>query len=70
MVITTGDGVDRQPPTVTLNYPTESSLLGVGDVVPVNVSFTDDNGVQSVKIKADGRYIDTTRIQGCQKPVK
>ena len=67
VVITTGDGVDRQPPTVTLNYPTESSLLGVGDVVPVNVSFTDDNGVQSVKIKADGRYIDTTRIQGCQK---
>jgi hypothetical protein len=42
---TTGDGVDRTGPQISIE-PIATDLLRSGTVVPVVVNFTDDNGVQ------------------------
>jgi len=63
---TTGDGVDRQPPTVKIE-PINTDALVVGQVVPVQVSFTDDNGVQKLDLRADSYFVSSTSLLGCQK---
>jgi hypothetical protein len=63
---TTGDGVDRLPPTVKIEN-IASDLLRVGTVVPVQVSYTDDNGVQKVDLTADNFFVGSQTVSGCQK---
>jgi hypothetical protein len=62
---TTGNGVDRNPPQVKIE-PIASDLLRVGSVVPVVVSYTDDNGLQKIDLGADGFSVGTQTISGCQ----
>ncbi len=63
---TTGDGVDRLPPQVKIE-PIASDMLRVGTVVPVQVSYTDDNGVQKVDLTVDNFFVGSQTVSGCQK---
>lgn len=63
---TTGAGVDRVGPSVTIQ-PIASDVLRVGSVVPVVVSYIDDNGVQKVNLSADSFAVGSQAIAGCQK---
>ncbi len=63
---TTGDGVDRNPPQVKFEPITNDSLL-VGSVVPVVISYTDDNGMQKIDLGADGYFVGSQNISGCKK---
>ncbi len=63
---TTGEGVDRNPPQVKIE-PIASDLLRVGAVVPVQVSYTDDNGVQKIDLVADDFFVGSQTVAGCQK---
>ncbi len=63
---TTGNGVDRLPPQVKIEN-IASDLLRVGTVVPVVVSYTDDNGVQKVDLSADNYFVGSQTVAGCQK---
>ncbi|MEK7131274.1 MAG: hypothetical protein AAB797_00880 [Patescibacteria group bacterium] len=63
---TTGNGVDRLPPQVKIE-PIASDLLRVGSVVPVVVSYTDDNGVQKIDLTADNYFVGSQTIAGCQR---
>jgi hypothetical protein len=68
---TSGDGVDRLPPTVTINYPTTAAVLEAGASVPVAITYTDDNGVQSLdlrrKIAGNDVFVDSVSFAGCKK---
>ncbi len=63
---TTGPGVDRLPPQVKIE-PIASDVLRVGSVVPVKVSYTDDNGVQKIDLTADNYFVGSQTVAGCQK---
>ncbi|HLC69985.1 MAG TPA: LamG-like jellyroll fold domain-containing protein [Patescibacteria group bacterium] len=64
----TGSGVDRNPPDISIIYPTEADRLQAsGATVPVRISFTDDNGMQSVSLSALGYTIDSKSLANCQK---
>lgn len=71
VAFTSGDGVDRLPPKVTITYPTNITVLEAGASVPVQMTYTDDNGVQQVKLSTvDGgnqNDIDTLTFAGCKK---
>ncbi len=60
----TGEGVDRSAPTVEITAidPNEA-----GKNIWVNVHFTDDNGVQTLLLDADGNRITSRVLTGCQK---
>ncbi|MFA5061839.1 MAG: Ig-like domain-containing protein [Patescibacteria group bacterium] len=63
---TTGDGIDRTPPTVKIENIADDKLV-TGQVVPVKISYTDDNGVQKIDLKADNNYVGSGTVSGCQK---
>lgn len=63
---TTGDGVDRTGPQISIE-PIATDLLRSGTVVPVVVNFTDDNGVQKIQLSADDYFVGSQSINGCQK---
>ena len=63
---TTGEGVDRLPPQVKIES-IASDLLRAGNVVPVVVSYTDDNGVQKIDLSADNYFVGSQTVAGCQK---
>lgn len=63
---TTGDGVDRNPPQVKIE-PIAGDLLRVGTTVPVQVSYTDDNGVQKIDLNTDNYFVGSQTVSGCQK---
>jgi hypothetical protein len=63
---TTGNGVDRNPPQVTIE-PISSDLLRAGNVVPVVVSYTDDNGAQKIDLSADNYFVGSQTVAGCQR---
>ena len=62
---TTGVGVDRNPPSIVI-APVPNDSLQAGSVVPVVVNFTDDNGVQKVDLAADGYFVGSKTLSGCQ----
>ncbi len=62
---TTGSGVDRNPPQVTI-APIPSDVLVSGSVVPVVVNYTDDNGVQKIDLSADNFFVGGQTVSGCQ----
>lgn len=62
---TTGNGVDRVAPTITIE-PIDGDSLVSGAVVPVTVRYTDDNGVQKVDLSADNYFVGSKTISGCQ----
>ncbi len=61
---TTGEGVDRNPPTVRLDVisPWQS-----GSVMQAKIRFTDDNGLQNASLYAGDYFIGSKGISGCQK---
>ncbi len=63
---TTGDGVDRLPPQVKIES-IPGDALRVGSVVPVVVSYTDDNGVQKIDLSADNYFVGSQTVASCQK---
>ncbi len=63
----TGEGVDRQPPTIAFVSPLPESSVQGGSTVPVKVNFSDDNGVQNVSVFQGNNLIDTRTVAGCQK---
>jgi hypothetical protein len=63
----TGEGIDREPPTVTIVYPNEGERLEKGLPVPVDINFTDDNGVQNISLYTDGGFISSQSLSGCQQ---
>ncbi len=67
VIFTTGEGVDRQPPTIKFDAPDPNTPLPLGPPVAVKISFTDDNGVQNIALRADGFFVGSQSIGGCQK---
>ncbi len=63
----TGEGIDRQPPTITFVSPLPNSSIQSGATVPIKVSYVDDNGVQNVSLYQGSTLIDSQSINGCQK---
>lgn len=63
---TTGEGVDRERPQIKIE-PIADDLLRVGSVVPVVVSYTDDNGVQKIDLFSDNFFFGSQAIAGCHK---
>ncbi|MEK7624795.1 MAG: LamG-like jellyroll fold domain-containing protein, partial [Patescibacteria group bacterium] len=47
---TSGDAVDRLPPTVTITAPPKNSSIQIGTTPSFNISYADDNGVQNVTL--------------------
>ncbi len=64
---TTGDGVDRKPPTITFENPPPDDSIQQGALVPVKLHYTDDFGVQNVTLNADGFLVGSQSIGGCVK---
>ncbi len=62
----TGEGVDRMPPQITIENISSDDLF-VGSVVPVKVSYTDDNGLQKVDLSADNYFVGSQTVSGCKK---
>lgn len=63
---TTGEGIDRSGPRITID-PIANDVLRSGSVIPVVISFSDDNGVQKVDLSADNFFVGSQTISGCQK---
>ncbi|MSU75162.1 MAG: hypothetical protein EXS55_01465, partial [Candidatus Magasanikbacteria bacterium] len=63
----TGDGVDRNPPVITFDNPPADDSIQQGDLVPVKLHYTDDFGVQSLTLNADGFFVGSKGISGCVK---
>jgi hypothetical protein len=63
----TGDGVDRKAPTITIVAPPDNSSIQAGNVVPVKVDFTDDNGVQNIALYAEGNLVTSQSLSSCKK---
>jgi hypothetical protein len=66
VVFTTGEGVDRQPPTITIEQ-IPADRQKVDSVIPITLRWTDDNGVQKLDLNADGWFVGSTTTVGCQK---
>ncbi len=66
-----GDGVDRVNPTVSITYPANYATLEAGSVVPVKVTYNDDNGVQGVSLATvngtDRELVNSLSFAGCKK---
>ena len=63
----TGAGIDRTPPTVRINAPSDGSRLPQGQVVPISASFSDDYGLQNISLYVSDNYISGQTMSGCQK---
>ncbi len=63
----TGDSVDRLPPTVVISRPQAANPLNNEQNTDVQVSYTDDNGMQSVTVYADGVNLGTQTVSNCTK---
>lgn len=66
----TGLGVDRLPPTVSITYPTSNSLLQPGTEIPVQLHYSDDNGVQNLALSyakgtSSSTLISSLSLSGC-----
>lgn len=61
---TTGDGVDRNPPTVSLELPTPWTS---GRIIPAVINFTDDNGLQNASFYAGNYFVGSQSLANCQK---
>lgn len=67
-----GLGVDRLPPSVTITYPMNSTVLQPGTTVPASLHYSDDNGVQNLTLsyaKGSGSsaLIDSVSFGGCKQ---
>lgn len=67
VTFTTGEGVDRLPPVITVAEPQPNASFQAGATIPVKISFTDDNGVQNISLYQDSLVIGSKAFQGCQK---
>ncbi|MCX6782298.1 MAG: Ig-like domain-containing protein [Candidatus Magasanikbacteria bacterium] len=65
----TGDGVDVENPTITITNPFEGNQYSQGAVIPVQMTYTDNFGVQDLALFVnDGDVpVDTASISGCKK---
>lgn len=61
---TTGDGVDRNPPTVSLEIPAPWTS---GRTIPAVINFTDDNGLQNASFYAGNYFVGSQGLADCQK---
>ncbi len=64
---TTGEGVDRLPPTLTIPEPLANSSYQAGTTLPVKVSFSDDNGLQNVAVYQGNEVVGSKSLTSCQK---
>lgn len=66
-----GDGVDRTDPSISILYPANYATLEAGSIVPVNLIYTDDSGVQGVSLAmvngANRELVNSLSIAGCKK---
>ncbi len=67
VLFTTGEGVDRLPPTVTIDYPDVNTPLQIGQPVNVKLIYNDDNGVQNLTLRANGYFVGSQTLSGCKK---
>ncbi len=47
---TSGEAVDRTPPTISIFAPPKNSALEIGITQPFKITYSDDNGVQNVSL--------------------
>ena len=64
---TTGVGVDTEPPTVSIVSPSNGQSFAQGASVPVEISYTDNFGLQNLGLLVDGVEVNTLAISGCKK---
>ncbi len=65
---TTGDGVDRKDPIISISYPKISDVdLKQGNDINVKIDFTDDGGLQNMILNVDDILVDSKNFNGCQK---
>jgi hypothetical protein len=67
VLFTTGDGVDRKPPTITFENPPPDDSIQKGALVPVRLRYKDDFGVQNVTLSANGFFVGSQSVGGCIK---
>jgi hypothetical protein len=63
----TGAGVDRKAPTIKITSPVDNSTVQAGNVVPVKVDFSDDNGVQNIALYQGGNLVGSQSLGSCKK---
>jgi len=70
VVFTTGESVDRLPPSIEIIEPSVSdSQRAVGQPLWVTVSSSDDNGVQNISVNVGDNFIGSQSFANCQKSV-
>ncbi len=67
VTFTTGEGVDRLPPQITITEPLANASFQAGVAIPVTVSYTDDNGIQNVSVYQGAAVVGSKSVNGCQK---
>jgi cysteine-rich repeat protein len=63
----TGSDVDVEPPTVTIINPYENQTFGQNSIVPVDIEYTDNFGLQNLALFVNGVDISSKNISGCRK---
>ncbi|MFH1790340.1 MAG: IPT/TIG domain-containing protein [bacterium] len=63
---TTGEGIDRTAPSITAIIPTAPLLTE--STIPIQINYSDDNGVQKIDLKADNNFVNSASpSQNCAK---
>ncbi len=62
----TGDGVDRNPPEITMQDP---GSVGKGDSPEIFIEASDDIAVQNISLYVAGNLVGSQSFDGCQKQV-
>lgn len=63
----TGSGVDIDPPTIAIVNPFENQVFSQGQNVEVDITYTDNFGLQNLFLEVDGVEIVSKSISGCEK---
>jgi hypothetical protein len=62
---TSGTGVERNTPRITITSPASGSSAPLGSVIPVSVAYTSDSGIQNVSLYQNGGVIAGQPVTGC-----
>ena len=67
VVFVTGEGVDRENPSVKIINPADGSVFNASDDIVTHLNYADNFGVQKVELSLDGQYVGSKQMVGCDK---
>lgn len=62
---TSGTGIERTSPRLTVLSPAAHTSFPLGEVVPFTISYTSDSGVQNISLYEGGGLIGSQTVSGC-----